>query len=159
MKRLKTSFKYSTKQPKFSLPKKPRQTYTMVGKRKIKHGQSQIEIDWLKKLGVPVSSYVIKIPGNKIIITDGYDPRTNTVYEMLGDYFHKNPLKYKLDEYDNFLKKYNRELYYGTIDRFKLLHQLNYKIIFCWESQYKKGFLGRYYYYYDKTTNTWDNLL
>lgn len=123
---IKRKFKYSNKKPQFNLPKRPRQTCTMFGKKKIKHGQSQEELDWLQKLGVPVTSKVIKIVGGKLAIVDGFDPRTNTVYEFLGDMYHGYPLKYKQDEFNNFLKKYNRELYLGTVDRFRLLYQMGY---------------------------------
>lgn len=157
-KRLKFSnYKYS--KPKFALPKKPKQGFVQHENRRIRHGMSIEEQRWIQKLGVPISSQVIKMPGGKIIVTDGYDPKNNIIYEFLGDYWHKNPTMYKMDDYDNYLKKYNRELYLGTIDRFKTLFNLGYKIFFVWENQYKKGLIGRYYYYYDKTTNTWDNLL
>lgn len=158
MKRLKLSnYKYS--KPKFSLPKKPRQTYTMYGNRKIHHGQSLMEQRWIQKLGVPISSYVIKLPGGKFCIVDGYDPKTNTIYEFLGSFYHGDIRIYDPDKYNTFLKKYNRELYLNTIDRFRLLYNLGYKIFFQWELDEKKNTsYGRYFYYYDKNTNKWDNL-
>lgn len=157
-KRLKFSnYKYS--KPKFYLPKKSKQNIIQHSDKRIIHGTSVEEEKWLNKLGVPIRSQVIKMPGGKFIVVDGYDSKTNTIYEFLGDYWHKNPLKYNLDLYDDYLKKFNRELYLGTIDRFKVLYELGYKILFCWESWYKKGFLGRYYYYYNKNSNKWDDLL
>lgn len=157
-KRLKFSnFRYS--KPKFALPKKPKQGFVQHENRRIRHGMSMQEQEWVRKMGFPISSQVIKMPGGKFIVVDAYDPKTNTVAEYLGDFYHGFPLKYKMDSYNTFLKKFNRELYLGTIDRFKVLHELGYNIIFCWESWYKKGFMGRYYYYYDKKTNKWDDLL
>lgn len=93
----------------YHLPKKPRQTFVKHENRRIRHGESKEEVAWLLKLGVPIHSQVMKIPnsgksGFKYIITDGYDSKTNTVYEYLGDFYHGFPLKYKMDDYNTFLK-------------------------------------------------------
>ena len=155
----KLTFKSSYSKPKFALPKKPKQGFVQHSNRRIRHGMSVSEQRWIQKLGVPISSQVIKMPGGKFVVVDGYDPRNNIIYEYLGDFYHANPRKYKLDDYNKLLRKFNRELYLGTIDRFKILYNLGYKIFFVWEQDDKKGLIGRFYYYYDKTTNTWDNLL
>lgn len=124
------------------------------GKQTLKYGLSKEEEMWLDRLAVPYRSIPIStftIPGTnkkKVYIVDGYDQRTNTVYEFLGDLFHGS---YKTtptnrDKVIPWLKKSANQLYAETIERFRTLYSLNYKIFFIWESDYKsKKTFGRYY--------------
>ena len=86
---------------------------------------SKIELDWLNYLNV-FNRQVI-IAG---FMVDGYDKSTNTIYEFLGDYWHgnPNPLTNKgkiFTEKNNSFKK--------TFNRFKLLKEAGYNVIYCWE--------------------------
>lgn len=122
-----------------------------LGHGSLKFGLSKEEDAWLNKLqitkrAVPIQGFTDPNTKRKTIyIVDGYDPNTNTVLEFCGDYWHGNPLKYNQLMYDKRLKKTYGQLYKETIQRFYVLHCLGYKVMFVWESQWKKGHMGRYY--------------
>lgn len=117
----------------------------------LKFGLSKSEEIWLDRLGVikrAVPVYGLPDPNThkrKIYIVDGYDPTTNTIYEFLGDRWHGYPKKFNSLTYDKQLKTTYGQLYTDTVQRFYILHNLGYKIIFVWESNWKKGDAGRYY--------------
>jgi hypothetical protein len=55
---------------------------------------SEIETVWLDEIGINNDAehrqVTVKL-GNKRIIADGFDPKTNTIYEFYGDFWHGNP--------------------------------------------------------------------
>ena len=69
---------------------------------------------------------------------DGYCASTNTIIEFLGDYFHGNPLTKNEEEINVFNKKSMKQLYIETFKRFDEIVKLGFKIIYIWESDYKK---------------------
>ena len=114
--------------------------------KKIRVGSSKAENEWLDRLGIKVREKVIIIAG-KTYVVDGFDPRTMTCFEYLGDRWHGGhkvfpnnrnmPIKQ--------IGKTPNELYNDTIERFRILKMHCFKIYFVWESSYKKGYLGRLY--------------
>ncbi len=111
----------------------------------LKVGTSQIEDEWLNKLGVVKRQVVFRGFNNKIYVVDGVDVENRIVYEFLGDYFHGNPKKYRFDDFNTMTKKTYRMLYLETRERFQYFYDLSWKVFFVWESDWKKGFIGRYY--------------
>jgi hypothetical protein len=75
---------------------------------------------------------------NKHFKLDGYDSKTNTVYEFNGDYWHGNPKKYNWNDINKINKKTFLELYLDTLNKEQLLINAGYNIISIWESDYKK---------------------
>jgi hypothetical protein len=71
-------------------------------------------------------------------IVDGYDSKTNTVYEFLGDYWHGNPTRYNYTDINKSTGDTFGILYQKTIDRLNSLKQMNYNIIYIWECDYNK---------------------
>ena len=69
---------------------------------------------------------------------DGYDEKTNTIYEFLGDYWHGNPKRHNFSDYNKTCKKTFGELYYETFNRFKKLNDVGYKIKYIWEMDWKR---------------------
>lgn len=69
---------------------------------------------------------------------DGYCASTNTIIEFLGDYFHGNPLTKNEEEINVFNKKSMKQLYIETFKRFDEIVKHGFKIIYIWESDYKK---------------------
>lgn len=69
---------------------------------------------------------------------DGYCASTNTIIEFLGDYFHGNPLTKNEEEINVFNKKSMKQLYIETFERFDEIVKHGFKIIYIWESDYKK---------------------
>ena len=146
----------TTKRRKYTLPKKPRKNrfykYTVPGvKRSDGHGTvtntvSLSEKRWLDKLGVPIRGAAIK-GFNRVYIVDGFDPRTNTVYEYLGDIFHGALEAYPTnrDRIHPWLKKTPNQLYFSTKVRFQTLRDFGFKVFYVWEHEFKRGGLGHYY--------------
>ena len=99
-------------------------------------GTSKAEYDWLASKNIDNMLYQHKIEymPNKFLFTDGYDPTTNTIYEYLGDYWHGNIGKYKKDFFNKKSKKTMIELFDITQDRFKMLSDMGYNIIYRWDS-------------------------
>lgn len=69
---------------------------------------------------------------------DGYDPKTNTVYEFNGDYWHGNPSKYNSSDINKSNKKTFGELYIKTLEKEEKLKELGYNVISIWESDFLK---------------------
>jgi G:T-mismatch repair DNA endonuclease (very short patch repair protein) len=148
---MRTKYKFDSlsraRKRRILMPKKPRQTFVIADNgKKIKCGTSVSEAKWLDKLGILTRSKVIILFG-KTFVVDGYDPKTMTCYEFNGDYWHGSHKVYpnNRDVIDKWLKKSPNQLYQDTLNRYNLFYQAGFKIFFVWESDYKKGFLGRYY--------------
>ena len=74
---------------------------------------------------------------------DGYDPKTKTVYEFHGDYWHGNlrtKQQYSLGDLSK--KDLNRK----TRKREKALLRAGYKVVYCWEMDFKRYLKGRFYF-------------
>jgi Zn finger protein HypA/HybF involved in hydrogenase expression len=104
---------------------------------------SKPETEWLNFIGIP-NDFIhrqVKLITNqtkrgqkKQIQVDGFDPKTNTVYEFYGDYWHGNPARFK--GINKFLKKRFTTLYKNTMDRETRLKKAGYKIVSIWESDW-----------------------
>ena len=134
------------KQKRISMPKKSKFGTVAVGTKRYKHGISKAESDWCLKMGFLETSKVIYGFNGKIIIVDGWNAKTNTAGEYLGEVYHgshrTNPTNRDVKLW---IGKTPNQLYNETIARFNFLYSLGIKVFFVWESDYKKGFLGRYY--------------
>jgi hypothetical protein len=69
---------------------------------------------------------------------DGYDSKTNTIYEFLGDYWHGNPIRHNPNEINKKCHKTFGELYKNTFKKFEKLKMLGYKILYIWETDWNK---------------------
>lgn len=69
---------------------------------------------------------------------DGYDNKTNTIYEYLGDYWHGNPIKFKSFDLNKIAKLTFKELYDKTFKRLDLFKSLGYNIKYIWENDWKR---------------------
>jgi hypothetical protein len=101
---------------------------------------SKQEISFLNYIGV--SERNIKIKEWKRKPVDGYDPKTNTIYEFLGDYWHGNPVKFKSTNLNNHTKKTFGELYEKTFFNLNRLKSFGYTVKYIWENdwdRFKKG--------------------
>lgn len=111
-----------------------------IGCKKCVGYVSKKETKWLNKLKIKKRN--IRLPGLGNLHVDGYDPKTNTVYEFYGDYWHGNPNVYDENEMNTTVKKTFGELYRKTLEREELIKK-NYKLITIWEKDYdelkKKG--------------------
>ena len=71
---------------------------------------------------------------------DGYDKKTNTVYEFLGDVFHGNPSKFDpLDTPHPYTDETAQKLYDDTFKRLDYIRNLGYNVIYIWENDYRNS--------------------
>jgi predicted nucleic-acid-binding Zn-ribbon protein len=98
-----------------------------------KQGTSGKEQQWLKSLNIDQELWHTTINiNNKIYKTDAYDPKTNTIYEYYGRFWHGNPDDPESSKINNLLKKPLSELYQKTLIREQELKNAGYKIINYW---------------------------
>lgn len=94
--------------------------------------------EWLLSLGIPNDT----IHRERVIVldrpyrVDGFDPKTNTVYEFYGDFWHGNPRKYSSDCINPKNKTTYGELYRRTIERQSIIERAGFNFICIWESDY-----------------------
>ena len=72
----------------------------------------------------------------KIYFADGYDPKTNTVYEFHGDFWHGNPKFYDPRENNPVSKKKFWQLMKNTLHKEIIIRKLGYNYKCIWEYQY-----------------------
>ena len=94
------------------------------------------ENKWLDSLNITERQFVI---GRYVV--DGYDPKTKTVYEFNGDFWHGNPDVFKKDEYNNVLNKTFGDLYDKTLKREIEINKMGYKVISIWENDFNKLYI------------------
>jgi len=102
---------------------------------------SKLETEWLDSLSIPIEyrNTTIKINSKKKIKVDAYCPKTNTIYEFNGDFWHGNPKKFNQNDNNPIAKKTFGELYQETIKKEKLIKDLGYNLVVMWESEFKKN--------------------
>lgn len=100
------------------------------------HVISNPEVEFLNFLNVPQRNY--RIPEWKLKAVDGFDPKTNTIYEFLGDYWHGNPMKYDPKQIHPRRKISFRQMFDETFTMLNKLKQLGYNVCYIWETDWKK---------------------
>lgn len=108
---------------------------------------SRISTAWLDDLGITIREHLIWIPGrSRPLAADGYDPKTNTVYEFLGDYFHGNPAVYDPDAW---ISKSQRVTYgqrhAQLMSKLADLRSAGYNVVTIWERDFRALNEGRIY--------------
>jgi len=91
--------------------------------------------EWLSNINNIEQEKIIYIKENKFLV-DGFNKRTNTIYEYYGDFWHGNPKLYKSNELNKRLKIKFGELYNKTIERAKILINEGYSLIYKWETDH-----------------------
>lgn len=101
-------------------------------------GKSRIANKWLNKIENDLRYSLIKeyhIP-NTLFHADGYDPKTNTIYEFYGDFWHGNLEKFAAEETNPITKTSFQDLYDKTMERQNLILDLGYNVVYTWESTF-----------------------
>jgi hypothetical protein len=98
---------------------------------------SRQEIEFLNYVDIPdtIKNRQIYIKRKKV---DGYDGKTNTIYEFLGDFWHGNPKIHNKNDINRVIKKTFGELYKNTLKRFNILKKMGYNIKYIWENDWKR---------------------
>jgi hypothetical protein len=106
---------------------------------------SKMSIEWLNmiKVSVPHLRTYHSLEGeyripNTHYYADGYDEKTNTIYEFHGDYWHGNPKIYNQNDINPSTKSTYGELYTNTINKKNICISLGFKYIEIWEYNWKK---------------------
>lgn len=99
---------------------------------------SKMETQWLNSLGILKENryYYIRVTNNKRFFVDGYDPKTRTVYEFNGDFWHGNPAVFDPLKYNKVSKRTFGELYSRTLEKQRTLESLGYTVVSIWENDY-----------------------
>jgi hypothetical protein len=100
---------------------------------------SKTETAWLdsKRISDKNRNINIYIDGQRYNV-DAYTPRSKTIYEFYGDYWHGNPNRYHADKINQLAHKTFGELYNTTIEREAVFIAAGYKIISIWEDDWNK---------------------
>lgn len=110
------------------------------------HGQGCIKCSNRKSRPEMEFLDYLKIPNTKenrqkrisIFLVDGFDSKTNTIYEFLGDYWHGNPDKFKPTDHNQVCHKTFGELYEFTFNKkFRILKSMGYSIKYIWEKEWR----------------------
>lgn len=90
---------------------------------------------WLDSLGITtIREHKIELIDGRSRKVDGYDPRTNTIFEFHGDYYHGNPKVYRCPiTWNKKVHKFMWELHEMTIQNDALLRKSDYRLVAAWE--------------------------
>jgi hypothetical protein len=99
-------------------------------------GTSKVCTKWLDSLGIIDREYLI--PGT-LYRVDGICKESGTAYEFLGDFWHGNLEIYDLNEVNPINNRIFEDLFIQTIKRLEEIRLLGYKIVYIWETEYRKG--------------------
>lgn len=124
----------------FFFTKPPRkQAYAIANNgAKVRHGVSLLESRVLDKFGIKERSKVIILFG-KTYVVDGFDPRTNTIYEVNGGFFHGDLRQYRPSDINPLCKKTYAQLNYETRAKYQIWKNCGFKIFYMWEKDIKEG--------------------
>jgi len=109
------------------------------------HSYSKVSLRWLSQIEKSLG-YSIQHAGNKgekkvrinnkLIKFDGYDDKTNTVYEFYGTIYHGDPRILNYKDINPINKKTYGDLYNNTLEREKLIKNADYNLITMWEKDF-----------------------
>lgn len=102
-----------------------------------RHYRSKAEKEWLKSLNIDDLRCSYFLPDLKYNV-DGYSPKSHTVYEFYGDFWHANPHVFDHALKHPKLKGTYGDVYSRTIEREKKIIQSGYTVVSIWESDWKK---------------------
>lgn len=98
---------------------------------------SNKEFNWLNHLQIKPEYRNINIEEWKRKLVDGYDPKTNTVYEFLGDYWHGNPdSRFNPNSFNVKCNKTFQQLHSETFIKLNKLKSFGYIVKYSWESDW-----------------------
>jgi len=100
---------------------------------------SKISQVWLDSLIIPKKYREKRICIlDKYFTVDAYNPRTKTIYEFYGDFWHGNPKIFRHNDINPVTKTTYKELYNNTIEKENIFIKFGYKVISIWENDFKE---------------------
>jgi len=106
------------------------------GCHKCSSNVSQLEKDWIDSFEIDIKHQEAIYIDKKIFKVDGFDKKSNTIYEFYGDFWHGNPKVYNSNDINLVNKKTFGFLYKETLKRENLLKKFGYKIVSIWENEW-----------------------
>ena len=97
---------------------------------------SKLETEFLDYLNIPTRNFYL--PEWKRKAVDGFDCKTNTIYEFFGDYYHGNPVVFNLNDYNKTCHMTFGELYDRTLKTLSKLKSFGYNVKYIWENDWIK---------------------
>lgn len=95
---------------------------------------SKVERAWLRSLRITGLKKQANLKGKSgaYYCVDGYDPKTKTVYELNGGFWHGDPKKYRPEEINPKNGVSFGELYRKTMEREEDLKRAGFKLVVKW---------------------------
>lgn len=97
---------------------------------------------WLDSLNLPNDidhrCVNLRLNNQSKFLVDGFDKKTNTVYEFHGDFWHGNPDVCNLKDIHPILKVTFGELYEKTKLKEKIITDSGFNLVVMWESEWDK---------------------
>lgn len=94
---------------------------------------SKLSNKWLNSLNINSLIYEYRIPENRNMPVDAYDPITNTVYQFHGSYWHGDPRVFHPNNKNSTNNILYGDLYKMTLKRDNYIKSLGYNLIIMWE--------------------------
>lgn len=100
--------------------------------------KSKKEASWLDSLGIPLENRnkTLFLKDKTHIIVDGYDQKSNTIYEFYGDFWHGNPNVFKETEINKVTKTTFKQLYDETKEREDIIKKNGFNLVTIWEKEF-----------------------
>jgi hypothetical protein len=101
---------------------------------------SRPEQTWITNFNNPaiIQNHRIILPDGSLIIVDGYDPTTNTIYEFWGSFWHGDPTKFNANNVNQLNGKTFGELYDATLEKSSKIRAFGFNLVEMWESDYRR---------------------
>jgi hypothetical protein len=100
-------------------------------------GSSIVELSYLDFKSIHQKYRQYKVPNTNYKV-DGFNPKTNTVYEFFGDFWHANPNKYASTDTLSIINLSASEIWKKDKIKINTLKRLGYNVEIMWESDWKK---------------------
>jgi hypothetical protein len=101
---------------------------------------SECETAWLDSKGIAKHNRNKRLMiDGRIYTVDAYVPRSKTVYEFYGDFWHGNPKVFSKNDINPMTGESFGQLLKGTVEREQRLIEAGYKVVNIWESDWKES--------------------
>ncbi len=107
--------------------------YNKCGCPKCGYNVSSPETKWLNSLNIPLEfrQKILTINGSKFKV-DAFNPKTKTIYEFFGYFWHGHPDYFCPNDVNPKNKTLFGDLYQKTLNRIALFHKYSYNVIYTW---------------------------
>jgi hypothetical protein len=121
-------------------PRAGNHLHNKAGCPKCAIGNPKIESEWLDSFFNDniIRQHRISLSDGSVVVADGYDPETNTVYEFWGDFWHGNLSVHLAEDINPRNKLSFGELNKLTQEKILKYKQNGYNLIEMWENDFTR---------------------